>query len=50
MKSDAIRIFVTGGTFDKNYNELDGSLFFFYPPGMFEKPAALPEDLNYLEQ
>jgi len=24
----AIRIFVTGGTFDKEYNELDGSLFF----------------------
>jgi L-asparaginase len=24
----AIRIFVTGGTFDKNYNELTGELFF----------------------
>ncbi len=24
----AIRIFVTGGTFDKEYNELNGSLFF----------------------
>ncbi len=24
----AIRIFVTGGTFDKEYNELDGALFF----------------------
>ncbi len=24
----AIRIFVTGGTFDKEYNELDGTLFF----------------------
>lgn len=24
----AIRIFVTGGTFDKEYNELEGSLFF----------------------
>jgi L-asparaginase len=24
----AIRIFVTGGTFDKEYNELDGSLYF----------------------
>ena len=23
-----VRIFVTGGTFDKEYNELDGSLFF----------------------
>ncbi len=23
-----IRIFVTGGTFDKEYNELNGSLFF----------------------
>jgi L-asparaginase len=28
MKPDSIRIFVTGGTFDKNYNELTGSLFF----------------------
>ena len=24
----AIRIFITGGTFDKEYNELDGQLFF----------------------
>jgi L-asparaginase len=24
----AIRIFVTGGTFDKEYNELNGTLFF----------------------
>jgi L-asparaginase len=24
----AIRIFITGGTFDKEYNELDGKLFF----------------------
>ena len=24
----AIRIFVTGGTFDKEYNEIDGALFF----------------------
>jgi L-asparaginase len=24
----AIRLFVTGGTFDKEYNELDGTLFF----------------------
>jgi L-asparaginase len=24
----AIRVFVTGGTFDKEYNELDGTLFF----------------------
>lgn len=24
----AIRIFVTGGTFDKEYNEIDGNLFF----------------------
>src|SRR5262249_35381723 len=27
-KSMAIRIFVTGGTFDKEYNEIDGTLFF----------------------
>ncbi len=25
---EAIRIFITGGTFDKNYNELTGELFF----------------------
>jgi L-asparaginase len=24
----AIRVFITGGTFDKEYNELDGSLYF----------------------
>jgi L-asparaginase len=28
MQSDAIRIFITGGTFDKEYNELTGELFF----------------------
>ena len=28
MTRTAIRIFVTGGTFDKEYNELDGTLFF----------------------
>jgi L-asparaginase len=28
MHSDPIRIFVTGGTFDKEYNELTGELFF----------------------
>ena len=26
--SDRIQIFVTGGTFDKEYNELTGELFF----------------------
>lgn len=34
----AIRIFITGGTFDKEYNELDGSLFF--------KDTHLPEMLK----
>jgi len=34
----AIRIFVTGGTFDKEYNELDGQLFF--------KDTHLPEMLK----
>lgn len=34
----AIRIFVTGGTFDKEYNELDGRLFF--------KDTHLPEMLR----
>lgn len=40
MKKDKlrIRIFVTGGTFDKEYNELDGSLFF--------KDTHLPEMLK----
>jgi L-asparaginase len=28
MPSDRIQIFVTGGTFDKEYNELTGELFF----------------------
>ena len=28
MTSDRIKIFVTGGTFDKEYNELTGELFF----------------------
>ena len=28
MKSERIRILVTGGTFDKEYNELTGELFF----------------------
>ena len=34
----AIRVFVTGGTFDKEYNELDGKLFF--------KDTHLPEMLS----
>lgn len=34
----AIRIFVTGGTFDKEYNEIDGKLFF--------KDTHLPEMLK----
>src|ERR1700744_3321592 len=34
----AIRIFITGGTFDKEYNELNGSLFF--------KDTHLPEMLK----
>ena len=28
MSSTAIKIFATGGTFDKEYNELSGALFF----------------------
>jgi L-asparaginase len=34
----SIRIFITGGTFDKEYNELDGQLFF--------KDSHLPEMLE----
>ena len=34
----AVRIFITGGTFDKEYNELDGRLFF--------KDTHLPEMLK----
>ena len=33
-----IKIFVTGGTFDKEYNELEGTLFF--------KESHLPEMLK----
>jgi len=36
--ADLIRIFVTGGTFDKEYNELNGTLFF--------KHTHLPEMLS----
>jgi L-asparaginase len=35
--SNPVRIFITGGTFDKEYNELDGRLFF--------KDTHLPEML-----
>ena len=38
MTSMAIRIFITGGTFDKEYNELNGELFF--------KDSHLPEMLK----
>ena len=34
----AIRIFITGGTFDKEYNELNGQLYF--------KDTHLPEMLK----
>lgn len=34
----SIKIFITGGTFDKEYNELNGQLFF--------KDTHLPEMLN----
>ena len=34
----SIRIFITGGTFDKEYNELNGQLFF--------KDTHLPEMLK----
>jgi L-asparaginase len=37
-KSMAIRVFVTGGTFDKEYNELEGKLYF--------KNTHLPEMLE----
>ena len=38
-KNIPIKIFLTGGTFDKEYNELDGSLFF--------KDTHLPEMLRF---
>src|SRR5476651_1334633 len=38
MNPTSIRVFVTGGTFDKEYNELNGSLFF--------KDTHLPEMLR----
>ena len=36
----AIRIFITGGTFDKEYNELNGSLF-FKDTHLHEMPKAI---------
>ena len=38
LEAATIRVFVTGGTFDKEYNELNGSLFF--------KDTHLPEMLR----
>jgi L-asparaginase len=38
LTTDPVRVFVTGGTFDKEYNELTGSLFF--------KDTHLPEMLR----
>ncbi len=38
MNPEPVRVFVTGGTFDKEYNELTGSLFF--------KDTHLPEMLR----
>jgi L-asparaginase len=39
----SIRLFVTGGTFDKEYNELDGTLFFedTHLPDMLSADRAL---------
>jgi L-asparaginase len=41
----AIRIFVTGGTFDKEYNEITGQLFFkeTHLPEMIERSRVTPE-------
>lgn len=48
VQSQIAELFKTGEI--KDPNGLDQSLFFFYPPNsLFEKPATLPEDLNYLE-
>ncbi len=38
MASAGIRVFITGGTFDKEYNELTGELYF--------KDSHLPEMLS----
>jgi len=38
MNPEPVRVFITGGTFDKEYNELTGSLFF--------KDTHLPEMLR----
>jgi len=38
MNPEPVRVFITGGTFDKEYNELNGSLFF--------KDTHLPETLR----
>ncbi|HEY4935038.1 MAG TPA: asparaginase domain-containing protein, partial [Puia sp.] len=41
----AIRIFVTGGTFDKEYNEITGQLFFkeTHLPEMIDRSLVTPE-------
>src|ERR1700724_182269 len=41
----AIRIFVTGGTFDKEYNEITGQLFFkeTHLPEMITRSRVTPE-------
>jgi L-asparaginase len=41
----AIRIFVTGGTFDKEYNEITGQLFFkeTHLPEMVQRSRVTPE-------
>ena len=46
-----IRIFITGGTFDKEYNELDGSLFFkdtHLPEMLVLGRSRLPVDIRTL--
>lgn len=46
-----IKVFITGGTFDKEYNELDGSLFFkdTHLPQVLEiGRSRVPIDINTL--
>lgn len=46
-----IKIFITGGTFDKEYNELDGSLFFkdsHLPEMMTMGRSRVPMDIRTL--
>jgi len=48
---EAVRIFVTGGTFDKEYNELTGALFFkdtYLPEMLAARPSRIDVSVTTL--